>query len=192
MVPAAVALALFTVDLAGAIDVLKRSALGPSLAFGARFYGISNELEPLFPIMLLLVLASLFTGRPITRATALVYALSGVVLGIVVGSGRLGADVGGVLTVAGAMTVATLVMLPKGITRRSVLVAAMVPAAALGALIVLDLVFSGGDHLTRNLLRAENAGERTSVTPDIAASVPMSSMPTSSPTKRNGAIRSRQ
>jgi hypothetical protein len=83
----------------------------------------------------------------------------GVVLGLIVGWGRLGADVGGVLTVAGAMAVATLVMLPGGITRRAVVIAVLTPVAALAALIAVDLALSGGSHLARNLLRAEGIGE---------------------------------
>lgn len=158
-VPAFAALAAYTIDLAGGLDLLTRSALGPSLAFGARFYGISNELEPLFPIFLLVGLAALLAGRRPSRRIVGIYVASGVVVGLVVGWGRLGADVGGVLTVAGAMTAATLVMLPGGITRRALLVAAFIPVLALGALIVVDLLLSGGGHLSRNLLRAQDAGE---------------------------------
>jgi hypothetical protein len=157
--PAAAALIVYTVDLAGGLDLLTRSALGPSLAFGARFYGISNELEPLLPIMLLVMLAALLTGRPPGRRVVGLYAVCGLALGLVLGWGRLGADVGGVLTVAGAVTVAALVMLPGGVTRRALVVAALVPVAALAGLIVVDLALSGGGHLSRNLLRAENAGQ---------------------------------
>ena len=159
LVPAAATLAFYTIDLAGGLHLLTRSVLGPSLAFGARFYGISNELEPLFPIFLLAGLAAILTGRQTSRRIALLYGVCGVVLGLIVGWGRLGADVGGVLTVAGAMAVATLVMLPGGITRRAVVIAVLTPVAALAALIAVDLALSGGSHLARNLLRAEGIGE---------------------------------
>jgi hypothetical protein len=157
--PAAVGLAFYTVDLAVGGGLITRSVLGPSLAFGSRFYGISNELEPLLPILLLVGLAALLTGRPLTRRTPWIYIGSGIVLGIIVGWGRLGADVGGVITVGLAMAAATLVMLPGGVTRRSVIVALLVPVAAIGALILIDLGLSGGDHLSRNLLRIENTRE---------------------------------
>ncbi|MFL5819378.1 MAG: hypothetical protein ACJ76S_01660 [Solirubrobacteraceae bacterium] len=159
IIPAAVTVAAYTIDLAGGFDLLTRSALGPSVAFGARFYGISNELEPLLPILVLAGLAPLMAARPPSRRKAAIYAATGVVLGIIVGWGRIGADVGGVLTVAGAFTIATLVMLPGGVTRRALVVAALVPVAAIAALILLDLGLSGGDHLSRNLLRAENLQE---------------------------------
>ena len=158
-VPAAVGLAAYTIDLAFGGDLLTRSVLGPSVAFGARFYGVSNELEPLLPILLLVGLAAVMTGRPLTRRTPWIYAGAGLLLGIVVGWGRLGADVGGVITVGLAVAAATLVMLPGGITKRSVIVALLVPVAAIGGLILLDLGLSGGDHLSRNLLRTENSRE---------------------------------
>jgi hypothetical protein len=159
VVPAIVTVVAYTVDLAGGFDLLTRSALGPSVAFGGRFYGISNELEPLLPILVLAGMAPIMAGRRPSRRNAAAYALAGVALGIIVGWGRLGADVGGVLTVAGAFTVATLVMLPGGVTRRAAVVAALVPVAAIAVLVLLDLGLSGGDHLSRNLLRTENLQE---------------------------------
>jgi hypothetical protein len=155
LIPVAVGLSAFTLDLAAGGDVLTRSALGPSLVSGARFYGISNELEPLLPILLLLGLAALAGGRARSRGLCVVYGLSGLALGIVVGWGRLGADVGGVLTVAGGFAVATLLLLPGGLTRRALLSAALVPFLAIGALIALDFGLSGGSHLSRNLSRSE-------------------------------------
>jgi hypothetical protein len=154
VVPSAVALAAYTIDLATGGTLLTRSALGPSLIAGARFYGISNELEPLLPILLLLGLAALVGMRERSRRLCLAYVLSGIALGLVVGWGRLGADVGGVLTIGGGFTVATLLMLPKGMTRRALLVAALVPFLAIAALILVDLGLSGGSHLSRNLTRS--------------------------------------
>jgi hypothetical protein len=155
VLPAGVGLAAYTLDLATGGDLLTRSALGPSLISGARFYGISNELEPLLPILLLLGLAALVGGREPSRRLCAAYVVSGIALGLVVGWGRLGADVGGVLTIGGGFTVATLLMLPEGITRRALLVAALVPFLAIAGLIVVDLGLSGGSHLSRNLTRSE-------------------------------------
>ncbi len=159
VLPALVGLVAYTVDLAFGGHLLTNSVLGPSVAFGARFFGVSNELEPLLPILLLSGLAAVMTGRPITRRTTLVYALSGVVLALIVGWGRLGADVGGVITVGMGVAVATLVMLPGGVTKRALLITACVPVVAIAVLIAIDLGLSGGDHLSRNLLRAQSGTE---------------------------------
>ncbi len=159
VLPAAVGIAAYTVDLALGGQLLTNSVLGPSVAFGARFFGVSNELEPLLPILLLSGLAAVMTGREITRRTTLLYALCGFVLAVIVGWGRLGADVGGVITVGMGVAVATLVMLPGGITRRALVVTACVPFLAIGGLIALDLLLSGSDHLSRNLGRSEGGGE---------------------------------
>jgi hypothetical protein len=133
--------------------------LGPSIAAGGRFYGVSNELEPVLPIVLLVGLAALSAGRAVTRATMALYAGAGLALLVVVGWGRLGADVGGVITIGAAVAVATLVMTPGTPTRRRLALTALVPFGALGVLIAIDLGLSGGSHLTRNLLRASDAGE---------------------------------
>ena len=50
-------------------------------------------------------------------------------------------------------------MLPGGITKRALVVTALVPVAAIAFLIVIDLGLAGGDHLSRNLLRTENTSE---------------------------------
>ncbi len=159
IVPAAVCLAAYTVDLALGGELLTRSVLGPSIASGGRFYGVSNELEPILPIVLLVGLAAATADREITSATMILYAVAGLALLVVMGWGRLGADVGGAITVGAGVAVATLVMAPGAITTRRLLLTALVPVAALGLLIAIDLVLAGGSHLTRNLLRADDAGE---------------------------------
>ncbi len=159
VVPAAVCLVAYTVDLASGGELLSRSVLGPSIAAGGRFYGVSNELEPVLPIVLLVGLAAVVAGRAITRATMVVYAIAGLALLVVVGWGRLGADVGGVITIGAAVAIATLVMTPGTPTVRRLVLTALVPVAALAVLIAIDLGLSGGSHLTRNLVRASDAGE---------------------------------
>ena len=159
IVPAAVCLLAYTVDLAVGGELLSRSVLGPSIAAGGRFYGVSNELEPVLPIVLLVGLAALTAGRTVTRATMALYAVAGLALLVVVGWGRLGADVGGVITIGAAVAIATLVMTPGTPTVRRLVLTALVPVGALGLLIAIDLGLSGGSHLTRNLVRASDAGE---------------------------------
>ena len=53
-VPAFFGLALFTIDLAFGSPLVIRSVLGPSPGYGARFYGIGNELEAVLVILLLM------------------------------------------------------------------------------------------------------------------------------------------
>jgi hypothetical protein len=159
IIPVTVGLLAYTVDLAAGGQLLTNSVLGPSVAFGARFYGVSNELEPLLPILLLTGLAAAVTGTAITRRTPFIYAAAGFALAIVVGWGRLGADVGGVITVGMGMAVATLVMLPGGITKRALAITALVPIAGIAFLVLIDLGLGGGDHLSRNLTRTGNFDE---------------------------------
>jgi hypothetical protein len=159
LIPALVCLLAYTVDLALGGPLLTLSALGPSVATGGRFYGVSNELEPILPIVLLVGLAAVMTGRAVGRGALALYGASGLALLVVVGAGRLGADVGGVLTVAAGVAAAMLVLLGGGLTRRRIVLAALVPVGALGLLIAIDLGLSGGGHLSRNLTRASDATE---------------------------------
>ena len=159
IVPAAVCLVAYTVDLALGGELLSRSVLGPSIAAGGRFYGVSNELEPVLPLVMLVGLAAVVAGREVTRVTMAIYAAAGLALLVIVGWGRLGADVGGVITIGAGVAIATLVMTPGTPTVRRLALTALVPVGALAILIAIDLGLSGGSHLTRNLLRASDASE---------------------------------
>jgi hypothetical protein len=154
LVPCLVTIAFYIVDLARGSDLIIRSLLGPNPRFGSRYYGIGNELESSLPVLLFVGLAALMYGRTKSRAGAAVFAGAGLVLGAAIGSGRLGADVGGVITVGGGAAVATLFMLPGGITRRAVVLACLVPIAALAGLAALDLATGGNGHFTRTVLHA--------------------------------------
>jgi hypothetical protein len=137
--------------------LIVRSLLGPNPLFGSRFYGIGNELEAVLPIVLFLGLAALpLTDRRSLRG-ALAFAVGGAALALVIGAGRLGADVGGVITVGAGTAAATLLMLEGGVTRRAVAVAVCVPIAALVALAVVDLVTGGNSHFERSILYAGSA-----------------------------------
>jgi hypothetical protein len=155
LVPAAIGLFAYTVDLALGSRLLTTSVLGPSITFGARFYGVSNELEPLLPILALVGMAAYFARRPPTPRLPLIYAGAGLVMIGMIGWGRIGADVGGVFTVGGAFAVATLIVTPGRLTKRRVGLALLSLPAALVVLLLLDLGLSGGDHLSRNLGRTQ-------------------------------------
>jgi hypothetical protein len=158
LVPAAVTLVAYAVDLARGSPLIIRSLLGVNPRSGSRFYGLGNELEATLPVLLLLGLAALLWGRRRSRATAAVFAVAGVVLGVVTGAARLGADVGGVITVGAGVAAATLLMLPGRPSRRRIVLAALVPFAALVALAGLELATGGNGHFTRTILHADSAG----------------------------------
>lgn len=151
-VPALVALVAYALDLANHSYLVIRSLLGPSPRSGSRFYGIGNELEIGLTVVLLLAVAALLRERGRTRANALAFALAGVVLAGIIGSGRLGADVGGIFTIAGGAAVAALLLLPGGVTKRAVAIALLAPVAGLAALAALDLATGGDGHFTRTVL----------------------------------------
>ena len=155
MVPAAVTLLVYLVDLATGSNLITLSLLGPNPRAGARFYGIGNELEPALPILLFVGLAAYFTGRERSRRAAATFALSGLALALAIGSGLLGADVGGVITGSVGAAVAALFMLPGRVRPRiAAAVFVVVPVVAVGALALLDLVTGAQSHFARNVLEA--------------------------------------
>lgn len=157
--PTIVALLAYAVDLANHSHLVIRSLLGPSPRSGSRFYGLGNELEIVLTIVLLVGLAAVLRNRGRTRGNAFAFALGGVALAAVVGSGRLGADVGGIFTIAGGAAVATLLLLPGGVTKRAIGLAILTPIAGLAALAALDLATSGDGHFTRTVLHG-NASDQ--------------------------------
>jgi hypothetical protein len=159
VVPCAVALLAYTIDLAHHSHLVIRSLLGPSPRSGSRFYGLGNELEIALTIVLLVGLAAVLRNRGRTRGNALAFALGGIVLAGIVGSGRLGADVGGIFTIAGGAAVATLMLLPGGLTKRAIALAILAPIAGLAALAALDLATGGNGHFTRTVLHG-NASDQ--------------------------------
>jgi hypothetical protein len=157
-IPALGGVAAYVVDLAFGSPLIVQSLLGPNPRFGARWYGIGNELEAALPVMLLIGIAAA------AGATARSYRLAGIfgggmlLLGAIVGAGRLGADVGGVITIGAGGAAAVLLSLPGRLTRRRILLACAAPVAAVLALAVLDLVTGGDSHFTATVLGADDAG----------------------------------
>jgi hypothetical protein len=158
-VPCVAGLVAYTADLANHSHLVIRSLLGPSPRSGSRFYGLGNELEIVLTVMLLIAVAALLRNRQRSNGGALTFAVGGIGLALVMGSGRLGADVGGIFTVAGGAAVATLLMLPGGITKKAVLGAVLTPVVGLAALAVLDLATSGDGHFTRTVLHGSVADQ---------------------------------
>ncbi len=155
-IPAIVALLAYTADLANHSHFLLRSLLGPNPRSGSRFYGIGNELEIALTVLFLVAVAASLPRRERTRGNALAFALGGVALTAIVSSGRLGADVGGIFTITGGAAVATLLMLPGGVTRRALAIAVAMPALGLAGLVALDLSTGGNGHFVRNVLHGSS------------------------------------
>lgn len=153
LLPAAVAILVYTVDLATGTGLTTLSTLGPNPRSGARFFGVGNEIEAALPILLFTGLAAAFAFKPRSRAMAWTFGVLGAALAVMVGSGYLGADVGGVLTVSSGTAVAALAVMPGGLTRRAVAVAACVPVAALVSLAALDALTGASSHFSRNVLQ---------------------------------------
>ncbi|MDX6671755.1 MAG: hypothetical protein QOI91_2118 [Solirubrobacteraceae bacterium] len=155
MIPAAVTLLVYLADLATGSNLLTLSMLGPNPRAGARFYGVGNELEPTLPIILFAGLAALLSGRERSRGAAAAFGLSGLALALAIGSGLLGADVGGVITGSVGAGVAVLFMLPGPVRlRAAAAVFVLVPVLAVGTLALLDLVTGAQSHFARNVLEA--------------------------------------
>ena len=158
IVPAAVALAAFSIDLAFGSPLIIRSLLGPNPLFGSRFYGLGNELEATLPALLLIGLAAFLCGTGRARRSVWIVCASGLLLGLIAGAGRLGADVGGVITIAGGVAVMALLLLPGGVTKRALVIACLTPVLGLALLAGIDLLSGGNSHFTRTVLRADGSG----------------------------------
>jgi hypothetical protein len=157
-VPAIVVFLAHAADLAFGSPLIVRSLAGPNPGFGARFYGIGNELEAILAVMVLLGAGALLVGRR-GRVVPIMFAFICADAAIVIGAGRLGADVGGVITLGAGAAAAVLASLPGGISRRAIAVALSVPVLAVGALAAIDVVTGGDSHLTRSVLAADSPGE---------------------------------
>ena len=159
LVPAVVGLSVITVDLALGSHLITRSILGPNPGYGSRFYGIGNELKSGLMVLLLAGLAAYLTDRPKSKKSAFTVLGAGLVLCVILGSGRLGAGVGAAIIVAAATAVTTMMMLPGGLTRKRLLILAVSPVIGLAFLALLDVLTSGGQgHYSQNVLSLNSFG----------------------------------
>ena len=155
---AGVVLGAHVVDLIAGSPLIVRSLAGPNPGFGARFYGIGNELEAILSATVLLGAGALLAGRR-GRVVPVGFAVICAVAALFIGAGRLGADVGGVITLGAGAAAAVLVALPGGITRRGVVVGVLVPVLSVAVLALIDVISGGDSHLTRSVLSADSPGE---------------------------------
>jgi hypothetical protein len=158
--PAVAAVLALSVDALAGTQLLMRSLLGPSPAFGARFYGIGNELKSGLAVLVFTGVAAALYPAVRSRRAATAMACAGVLLAIVEGSARIGAGVGGVILVSAGAAVATVMLLPGTLNRKRVLIVMAAPVAGLVALAALDLATAhGGGHFTGSVLDARSAGD---------------------------------
>jgi hypothetical protein len=154
VLPAVFGIGAITIDLAMGSELITRSVLGPNPGYGSRFYGVGNELKSGLTVLMLAGLAGLIGSRPKSGKLALVVLGAGLVLGVILGSGRLGAGVGAAIIVATASAVAAVMMLPGRITGRRIALLIASPVIGLALLAGLDLLTSGGEgHYIRNVIQ---------------------------------------
>lgn len=160
LLPAIAAIATIVVDALAHAQLLMRSLLGPDPQFGARFYGIGNELKSGLAVLVLCAVAAALYPTVRGRRAAIAMALAGILLAVVEGSARIGAGVGAVILVSAGTAVACAMLLPGALNRRRALLVLAAPVLGLAALAVLDLATAhGGGHFTGSILHARSASD---------------------------------
>ncbi len=158
--PAVMAVLALSVDALAGTQLLMRSLLGPNPAFGARFYGIGNELKSGLAVLVFSAVAAALYPAVRGRRAATAMACAGILLAIVEGSARIGAGVGGVILVSAGTAVATVMLLPGTFNRRRALIVMVAPVLGLAALAVIDLTTAhGSGHFTGSVLDARSPGD---------------------------------
>ena len=159
-VAALVPVAAYAVDVVAGSILVPLSIPGPNPVSGSRFYGIGNEIEAIVGTLLPIGVGAALAAGPRTRdggiAAAITFLAAGLAAAAAFALGRFGADVGAAIVLPAGAAVAAAVALG---TRRGIVIALLVPVAALAALMAADVVFGGEAHLTRSLLDAGGLDE---------------------------------
>ena len=138
------------------------SLLGSNPVYGARFFGVGNELEAVLSVSALLGVGAWLCDRGIAHP-ARWFGCAGVALAMFLGLGRLGADVGGVITVAAGFGAAAFYVARIRLTAGRVALLVLIPIAGLALIAGLDAVTGGESHLTRTVIDAQNPGDLLTV-----------------------------
>jgi hypothetical protein len=154
-IAAAVSVGAYGADVIAGSHLTQLSLIGPNPIAGVRFYGIGNELEATIAALVPIGTGAALSGwapRASPRAAALAFAVAGLGAIAAFAPGRFGADVGAAVGLSVGAAVAIGMCLGARRWRWAWVIAA--PIAALGALVVIDLVSGGDAHLTRSVLDA--------------------------------------
>jgi hypothetical protein len=134
------------------------SLLGSNPVYGARFFGVGNELEAVLSISALIGVGAWMCDRGI-KNPARWFAGAGVILAMYLGLGRLGADVGGVITVAAGFGTAALYAAKMKFTPLRIATLIAIPILGLLVIAGLDAISGGQSHLTRTFADAQGPGD---------------------------------
>jgi hypothetical protein len=163
--PRALFVPVFFVVLTHGIDFLVfsgkftgESLLGSNPLYGARFFGVGNELEAVIAVSSVMGVGAALSDSGIGRP-ARWFAAAGVVLALFLGAGRLGADVGGVIYIGAAFGIAALYVARMRFTPLRVAALVALPFIALAFIALLDQVTGGESHLTRTVVDANGFGD---------------------------------
>ncbi len=160
-VPAAVVFAAHAVDLARGSPLIGASLAGPNPAGGARFFGVGNELEIILAVSLVVGAGAALCA--LRMRPPLAFAVAALVGAAVLGAGRLGADVGAVVTLGAGGAAAVIASLPGRPSRRAIAFGVAAPVAGVLALVLLDLATGGNGHLTRSVVHSHGSGNLADV-----------------------------
>lgn len=158
----AITVTAYAIDVVTGSELTKLSLLGPNPIFGARFYGIGNELEALIAVMVPVAVGAALTASRAGRRSAVgVFLGVGVLAGLIFAAGRFGADVGAAIVLPAGAAVAAIALTwgPGRASWRPAAALIGAPLAAVTALALIDLVSGGNSHLTRSVLDAGGAGD---------------------------------
>ena len=116
----AVTVGAYAIDMVTGSELTKLSLLGPNPIYGARFFGIGNELEALFAVMVPVGVGAGLSADRLGKGVGPICEVAGflgvgILAGLVFGTGRFGADVGAAIVLPVGAVVAAAV--PAGTLR---------------------------------------------------------------------------
>jgi hypothetical protein len=160
----------YTVDIVVGSPLSARSLLGPNPALGVRFFGVGNELESAFSVLVpvgigaTLATIAARTGRPPGRRTAVAaFLVGGGLAAALFAAGRFGADVGAAIVLPAGAAAAALAVPGVLQGRRRWLLLLAAPVAGLALLALIDLLLGGDAHLSRSVLDAGGGSDLADV-----------------------------